>query len=121
LDRHDREKQDKAKRLIADAAKDHALFISTQVLQEFFVTATRKLAVEPLKAKAAMKAFTGLTILKVSEKLIYDAIDVQILNTLSFWDALIVATAAEAGCQMLFTEDLNDGQIISGVRIVRPF
>jgi len=56
----------------------------------------------------------------VSTDLIHDAIDCSILNALSFWDALIVAAASAAGCSTLYTEDLNNGQIILGVKVENP-
>lgn len=56
----------------------------------------------------------------MSTGLIDDAIDCSVLNALSFWDALIVAAAAAAGCPTLYTEDLNNGQIILGVKVQNP-
>ena len=52
--------------------------------------------------------------------LIKDAIDCAIINRLSFWDALVVVAAESARCETLWTEDLNHGQIIRGVRIENP-
>jgi predicted nucleic acid-binding protein len=56
----------------------------------------------------------------ISSTLIKDAIDCSIINRLSFWDALIVVSAEIAQCETLWTEDLNHGQIIRGVRIENP-
>jgi predicted nucleic acid-binding protein len=95
--------------------------ISTQVLQEFFVAATRKLGVAPLAAKAVMKTFDTFEVVQVSPILINDAIDCSILNQLSFWDSLVVTAAASAGCTTLLTEDLNHGQLVMGVNIKNPF
>ncbi len=95
--------------------------ISTQVLQEFFVAVTRKLGVLPLVAKGVMKTFSIFEIVPVSTALIYEAIDCAILNQLSFWDALILAAAASAGCTTVLSEDLNPSQAILGVRIQNPF
>lgn len=52
--------------------------------------------------------------------MIKDAIDVSLLNKISFWDALIVISAEIAKCTALITEDLNSGQIIKGVKIINP-
>ncbi len=95
--------------------------ISTQVLQEFFVAVTCKLGVLPLVAKGVMKTFSIFEIVPVSTALIYEAIDCAILNQLSFWDALILAAAASAGCTTVLSEDLNPSQAILGVRIQNPF
>lgn len=94
--------------------------ISTQVMQEFFVAATRKLGMPPLAAKTVLKTFSVFEIVQISPELIQDAIDCAVLNTLSFWDALIIAAAASAGCARVFTEDLNTGQMVLGVAIDNP-
>ena len=78
------------------------------------------MAFNPLAAKAVLKTFTVFEIVQVSTGLIDDAIDCSVLNALSFWDALIVAAAAAAGCPTLYTEDLNNGQIILGVKVQNP-
>ncbi|MDR0593793.1 MAG: hypothetical protein LBG60_11165 [Bifidobacteriaceae bacterium] len=49
------------------------------------------------------------------------AIETSIRHQVNYWDALIVEAAASAGCARLLTEDLDDGQIISGVRVTNPF
>ena len=95
--------------------------ISTQVLQEFFVTATDKLGVDPLAAKAVLKTFAIFEIVQASPRLIEEAIDCSVVNRLAFWDALIVSAAASAGCGLLYSEDLNAGQAIRGVGIENPF
>jgi predicted nucleic acid-binding protein len=95
--------------------------ISTQVMQEFFVAATRKLGVEPLVAKGILKTFAVFETVQVSAALIHEAIDCSILNQLSFWDSLILAAAASAGCSTVLSEDLNSGQTILGVRVENPF
>ena len=94
--------------------------VSTQVLQEFFVSATRKLSMPPLAAKAVLKTFSIFETVQVSPALIEDAIDCSILNELSFWDALILTAAAAAGCGTVYSEDLNAGQTILGVTVQNP-
>ena len=106
--------------LISEAGASGTGVISTQVMQEFFVTATRKLGLSPLAAKAILKTFTAFEVVQVSPMLIQEAIDCSVLNQLSFWDALIVASAAAAGCETLYTEDLNAGQTILGVTVRNP-
>jgi predicted nucleic acid-binding protein len=115
------DKQRRSREIIVDLAKSGDGVISTQVLQEFFVAATRKLAVPPLAAKGVLKTFGMFEIVQVSPALIHEAIDCSILNQLSFWDSLILAAAASAGCATLFTEDLNTGQAVLGVRVQNPF
>jgi predicted nucleic acid-binding protein len=115
------DKQRKSREIIARLADSGDGVISTQVIQEFFVAATRKLGVEPLVAKGLLKTFTMFDIVQVSTALIHEAIDCSILNQLSFWDSLILAAAASAGCPALFSEDLNSNQIILGIRVQNPF
>lgn len=94
--------------------------ISTQVMQEFYVTATKKLGADPLVVKGLLNAFERFDTVIVTPDIIKDAIDCSILNRLPLWDALIVVTAESARCEKIWTEDLNDGQIIRGVRIENP-
>jgi predicted nucleic acid-binding protein len=113
-------KQRKSREVIARLAESGDGVISTQVLQEFFAAATRKLAVEPLVAKGVLKTFTVFEIVQVSTALIQEAIDCSILNQLSFWDSLIFSAAASAGCSEVLSEDLNPGQTILGVKVRNP-
>ncbi len=94
--------------------------ISTQVMQEFYVAATKKLGAEPLVVKDILSAFERFETVVIMPDIIKEAIDCGIINRLSFWDALIVAAAESANCERLWTEDLNDGQVIRGVRIENP-
>lgn len=114
-------KQQRSRELIAALAATGTGVISTQVLQEFFVTVTGKLGVDALAAKAVLKTFSIFEIVHISPRLVEDAIDCSVLNHLAFWDALIVTAAASAGCSILHSEDLNAGQTILGVRIANPF
>jgi len=90
-------------------------------MQEFFVVATRKLGIEPLKAKGILKALENLEVVPVSPILIYEAIDCSLLNQISFWDALVIVCAESARCTLVLSEDLNDGQVIKGVKVQNPF
>jgi predicted nucleic acid-binding protein len=94
--------------------------ISTQVLQEFYVASTRKLGTDPLIAKDILRTLERFETVVISPMLIREAVDCSILNHLSFWDALIIVAAESAHCETLWTEDLNHGQIIRGVRIENP-
>ena len=114
-------KQQTSREIIASLADSGDGVISTQVMQEFFVAATRKLGVEPLAAKGILKTLAVFETVQVSAALIHEAIDCSILNQLSFWDSLILAAAASAGCSTVLSEDLNPGQTILGVSVRNPF
>ena len=60
-------------------------------------------------------------LVRIDLSMILGAIDLHRLHAISFWDALIVRAAAAAGCQVLLTEDLQDGQVFEGVRVENPF
>ena len=121
VDRADPAKQDIALGLIARHAKERTGVISTQVLQEFYSAATRKLGIEPIRAREQLRAFRVFDIVQVTPTMIEEGVDCSILNTISFWDGLIVASASAAKCAELLSEDLADRQIIQGVTVRNPF
>jgi len=96
--------------------------ISTQVLQEFYVTVTQKLG-KPLSRSDAREIVrdyaqwvatpTAQTVIRASE--------ISEIWKLSFWDSLILAAAEEQDCSAVLTEDLNAGQTVAGIQIVNPF
>ena len=97
--------------------------VSVQVLQEFFVTVTAKVK-EPLLVEEATARIRELSAWRVFAPTANDVIDAIALHTqakIGFWDAMIVLAAAESGCDVLWTEDLNDGQLLRGVRVRNPF
>lgn len=96
--------------------------LSTQVLQEFYVNVTRKIATPLPKpsARAVVESYTLWCIVTTPEE-ISAAFRIEDQAGIGFWDALIVATACKAGADRILSEDLNPGQIIAGVRIENPF
>jgi predicted nucleic acid-binding protein len=120
LDQSDTAKRDKCRSLIKSLTSENSGVISTQVMQEFFVAATVKLGSDPLLVKDILRSLERFETVVVSPMLIREAIDCAIINRLSFWDALIVAAAESSNCDILWTEDLNHGQVIRGVRIENP-
>ena len=115
------EKQTRAREILRE--ERDRLVVSVQVLGEFYVTVTRKLAV-PLTVEAAARAVDALCELQVQAlhpDLARSAVRRSRSSRLSYWDALIVETALDAGARVLFTEDLQDGQVIDSLRIVNPF
>ena len=97
--------------------------LSVQVLQEFYVTATRKLK-KPLssaKALEIVEQYLTWTVVENTGKLLTSAIDLQQRHHLSSWDAIVVPAALESGCDTLYSEDLNAGQRFGALLIVNPF
>lgn len=76
---------------------------------------------DPIIAKGALRYFEKLDVVTINTKLIADAIDCSIINQLSFWDSLIFVAAESVMCNLLYTEDINEGQMIWGVKIVNPY
>ncbi len=120
---HDEPHKAKFAKALLECAKPDELALSAQVLGEFYVTVTRKLR-RPLDADSAGQAVDWLSLLKVvsiDSALVKAAGTISRSSQISYWDGLIVASAASCGCARLLTEDLNDGQTIAGVRIENPF
>jgi predicted nucleic acid-binding protein len=121
----DSEPQKKARAidLFGQAIEDNRAVLSTQVLQEFYVNATRKLA-RPLsseRAAARVKDFARLPLVRVDEAMILAAIERHRSGSFTFWDALILEAALRCGADHLLTEDLQHGQKIEGLRVENPF
>ncbi|MDD5307409.1 MAG: PIN domain-containing protein [Deltaproteobacteria bacterium] len=121
LDGRTPSKRARCREIIRALAASRTAVISTQVMQEFYVVATRKLGADPVLVKSMLASLSNLELVTVTPEMIGEAVDLSILNRLSFWDALIVASASVARCEALVTEDLNHGQVVHGVRIESPF
>ena len=114
-------KRDIARQRLREAFAEASGVISTQVLQEFYVNAIRKLGMTKTLARARVLDFASLTVVPITRDLALSATDLHQLQPLSFWDALIIRAAASAGCSTLYSEDLQDGALYDGVRVVNPF
>jgi predicted nucleic acid-binding protein len=122
-DRSDERKYAVARTLIDDLWTTRSGTLSTQVLQEFYVVATRKLD-RPMRRPAAAEivALYGTwRVVSVEVPVILAAIDLEASHRLSFWDALIVAAARLSGASRIVTEDLQHSRHLAGVRIENPF
>ncbi|GAB6886537.1 PIN domain-containing protein [Desulfothermus okinawensis JCM 13304] len=118
------EKRSIAKELVSMWFPTGKMVVSTQVYQELYVVLTKKLR-PPLSSHIALeelkKLNLGVRTVVIIPPLIFEAITIQKENKISFWDALIVSAAIYGRCKVIFTEDLNHGQIIKGVKIENPF
>lgn len=98
--------------------------LSVQVLQEFYVQATRATRsdrIESALARGLVQAWSRFEVVEGTFALMLRAAQMSQRYRIGYWDAAIVAAASEAGCDQLLTEDLQHGQVIDGVRIVDPF
>jgi predicted nucleic acid-binding protein len=114
-------KRIRAQSLLADLAD--SIVISTQVLLEFYVTATRKLAkpLSPEDAERRVHELSGTEVVEVTVPLVRTAITLSREHRLSLWDALIVESARARGCRRLFSEDFQHGREFGNVRVENPF
>ena len=122
-DRDAKGKHDVARSLIMDLWGSREGVVSVQVLQEFYVNVTKKLK-KPLtvaKAKGIIEEYLTWTVVDNTGRMVLDAIDLQRKAQLSFWDSLIVQAAIQAGCDRLYSEDMNAGQRFGPVTVVNPF
>jgi predicted nucleic acid-binding protein len=115
-------KRDKARNILLTLSQERSGAVSMQVLQEFYVTVTRKLAAPLSKrdARSIVEDFSYWCVATSSEQ-ISQAFHIEDEAGISFWDALIVAAAAKAGATRILSEDLNSGQTIAGVVVENPF
>ncbi len=114
-------KRERAREIIAQAFSSNLGCFSTQVLQEFYVVATRKVGLAQQNARAQVIQLSKLNTVLIDQEIILAAIDLGIIHQINFWDALIIKSAAVSGCRLLYTEDLNHGQVIEGVLLENPF
>jgi predicted nucleic acid-binding protein len=115
------EKKRRALEIYSECRRRRLGVVSTQVLQEYFVTATKKLGVDPVKARQKVVLFGRLQLVLLELEDIIGAVDLHRLHSLSFWDALVVRAALVSGCARLYSEDLQDGWRIDGLQVVNPF
>jgi len=115
------EKRERAISLFAEHLRRGTAVVSLQVLQEYFVAATRKLGLAPEMAQRKVEILARGRVVRFDAGDVVAAIELHRLTQISFWDALIVHAARLAGAAALYTEDLQTGAVLGGVRVVNPF
>ena len=114
---------EKAKRA-NDILADRDLALSVQVLQEFYVQATRASrpdAIEHTQAVRLIQSFRRYPVQDVTSGIMMAALDACKRFQISYWDAAIIEASRALGCAQVLSEDLNDGQDFAGVRVTNPF
>ena len=117
------EKHLKAKKIIMDLWRSGGGLVSTQILQELYVTLTRKIP-RPLKSAQASEIIEDMLtwdIVVNDGESILQAISLETREKVSFWDALVVVAAMRGGAEILLSEDLPAGRTLAGVRVLNPF
>jgi predicted nucleic acid-binding protein len=110
-----------AQRLLAAQGRSGRLVLSVQVLLETYNVLTRKKRADPAVALAAVRLFSRHEIVAPSASSALLALELAARHGLSAWDALIVQAALDAGCDTLFSEDLQAGRRFGGLEVVDPF
>lgn len=97
--------------------------VSAQVLNEYYVIVTRKLG-RPQSAEQverSVRSLAKLPVVDLDRGLVLAAVALSRTAQLSLWDAAIITAAQRAGCERLYSEDLNAGQVFEGVTVIDPF
>lgn len=117
------ERHAQARELVAGLGRSRSGTISIQVLQEFYVTITRKAAVPfaPSEATDRLRTLSRWAVHSPLPSDVIAATEIAASAQISFWDAMIIRSAARMECRVLWSEDLNAGQTIAGVRVQNPF
>lgn len=116
------EKHTRAKALVEELWENRSGAVSTQVLQELAVNLRRK-AKKPLDAKATRDVISDYLVWQVvvnGGESILEALELEARYQLSFWDALVIQAAQAAGADILYSEDLSDGQRYGTVQVKNP-
>ena len=112
-----------ASHILSDLWNSGLGVLSTQVLQEFYINVVQKIQ-KPIDQKMAQEIIRDLLkwhVVVNNGDSILDAIDISEKYGYSFWDSLIIEAALTGGVSVLLSEDLQHGQVISGVTISNPF
>ena len=95
--------------------------LSTQVLQEYCNVALKKLRLPTQHVRAQLELYEQFEVIQVTPAIIHAGLDLHQTRSVAFYDAIIVASAQTAGCDVLLSEDMNAGESVGGVRIINPF
>jgi predicted nucleic acid-binding protein len=121
FDSRDIAKKTKAKELFSKLVIENNCMISTQVLQELFNVMTKKLKYSKEDAQKIITSLLNLNVHQVSTTDIQMAMKISSESQFTIYDSLIIAAAKAENCTTVYSEDLNDGQVVEGVKIVNPF
>ena len=95
--------------------------LSTQVLQEYCNVALKKLRLSAQHVRAQLDLYEQFDVVLVTPAIIRDGLDLHQTRSVAFFDAIVLASAHASGCNVIWTEDMNAGEVINGLRSVNPF
>jgi predicted nucleic acid-binding protein len=114
-------KQARAEELFQQHSLSGRVLLSTQVVQEFYAVGSRKLGMPSPGLKEIVASLLNLPLVVIGPAQILSALQIEERYNISFWDALILAAAESGGAEVLYTEDLNEGQQYGAVTVRNPF
>jgi len=115
------DKQQAALALLKQLYETGTGVLSTQVLQEYCNVAIKKLKLPVAHIRAQLDMYEQFEVVQITPAIIRTGLDLNQTRSVGFYDALIIASAQTAGCNVLFSEDLNTGEVIAGVQLLNPF
>ena len=115
------DKQQAALALLKQLYETGTGVLSTQVLQEYCNVAIKKLKLPVAHIRAQLDMYEQFEVVQITPAIIRAGLDLNQTRSVGFYDALIIASAQTAGCNVLFSEDLNTGEVIAGVQLLNPF
>jgi predicted nucleic acid-binding protein len=115
------DKQQAALALLKQLYETGTGVLSTQVLQEYCNVAIKKLKLPVAHIRAQLDMYEQFEVVQITPAIIRAGLDLNQTRSVGFYDALIIASAQTAGCNVLFSEDLNTGEVIAGVHLLNPF
>ena len=95
--------------------------LSTQVLQEYCNVALKKLKLPAQHVRAQLELYEQFDVVQVTPAIIRAGLDLHQTRSVAFFDAIVLASAHAAGCSIIWTEDMNAGEMVNGLRIANPF
>ena len=114
-------KQRAALDLLKRLYEDNEGVLSTQVLQEYCNVAIKKLKLPAPHIRAQLELYEQFEVVHVTPAIIRAGLDLHQTRSVAFFDAVVLASAHAAGCNLLWTEDMNTGEVVNGVSISNPF
>ena len=121
LDSKDERKQTTARRILDESILAGTCRISTQVLQELFNVATKKLHYTKEEMKLVVEQLTKLPVHEAETSDVSEAVDISIRYGFTIFDSMIIQAAKRSSCGVIYSEDLSDGQVVEGVLVKNPF
>jgi predicted nucleic acid-binding protein len=107
---------------LLDHLDEQTLVLPTQVIGELFAVLSRRTALPSDEIRATvLEWFDGCEVISSTAAVMANAIDIASMHKLNIWDAVIVGAAAEAECQLLLSEDMQDGFVWRSLTVANPF